>query len=109
MHFFNSLFLHRQFDPVVNLFDTKFSCFTFLPTWHHRLATFRLQYEDDYEYASLPYWVRALGLQGENFWSARAQNFKLLLVVVLVLQFEGRYSEKQNLSFLRKIKYAEAY
>jgi len=33
----------------------------------------------------------ALGLQGENFGSARAQYFKLVLVVVFVLQSEGRY------------------
>ena len=35
--------------------------------------------------------VCALGLEGENFRSARAQNLKLVLVVVLVLQSEGRY------------------
>ena len=39
---------------------------------------------------SLPYWACALGLKGENFRSVRAQNFKLVLVVVLVLQSEGR-------------------
>ena len=39
---------------------------------------------------SFPYWARALGLDGENFRSARAQNLKLVLVVVLVLQSEGR-------------------
>ena len=40
---------------------------------------------------SFPYRARALGLEGENFRSARAQNLKLVLVVVLVLQSEGRY------------------
>ena len=39
---------------------------------------------------SIPYWARALGLEGENFRSARAQNLKLVVVVVLVLQSEGR-------------------
>ena len=29
-------FLRRQFDPLVNLFDAKFSCFTFPPTRHQR-------------------------------------------------------------------------
>ena len=53
------------------------------------VATFRLEYEDDYEY-DFPYWARALGFDGENFRSARAQNLKLELVVVLVLQSEGR-------------------
>ena len=38
---------------------------------------------------SLLYWARALGLQAENFRFARAQNFRLVLV--LVLQSEGRY------------------
>ena len=28
---------------------------------------------------SLPYWARALGLQAENFWIVRAQNFRLIL------------------------------
>ena len=36
VHFFNSFFLRRQFDTVVNLFDAKFSCFTFPPTRHQR-------------------------------------------------------------------------
>ena len=40
---------------------------------------------------SFPHWARALGLEGENFRGARAQNLKLVLVVVLVLQSEGRY------------------
>ena len=80
VHF--SLFLRRQFDPLVNLFDTKFSCFTFLPTRHHRLATFRLQFEDDYEYTSLL----------TKGFDVRAQNLKLVHIVVLVLQSEGRYS-----------------
>ena len=39
---------------------------------------------------SFPYWANALGSEGENFRSARAQNLKLVLVVVLVLQSEGR-------------------
>ena len=39
---------------------------------------------------SFPYWACALGLEGENFGSARAQNLKLVLVVVLVLKSEGR-------------------
>ena len=39
---------------------------------------------------NFPYWARALGLEGENFWSARAQNVKLVRVVVLVLKSEGR-------------------
>jgi len=41
-------------------------------------------------YTSFPYLARALGLAGENFRSARAQNLKLVLVVVLVLKSEGR-------------------
>ena len=36
------------------------------------------------------FWARALSLNGENFRSVRAQNLKLVLVVVLVLQSEGR-------------------
>ena len=32
----------------------------------------------------------SLSLAGENFRSARAQNLKLVIVVVLVLQSEGR-------------------
>ena len=62
-----------------------------------RIATFRLQYEDDYEddyeydyEYEFPYWARALSLNGENYRSARAQNLKLVLVVVVVLQSEGR-------------------
>ena len=35
---------------------------------------------------------RALGLQGERSRSARAQNLKLVHIVDLVLQSEGRYS-----------------
>ena len=35
--------------------------------------------------------ARALGLESENFQSARAQNLKLVPVVVLVLQSEDRY------------------
>ena len=44
-----------------------------------------------YTSTSFPYWASALGLEGENFRSARAQNLKLVLVVVLVLQSEGSY------------------
>ena len=54
------------------------------------LATFRLQYEDDYEFEFSILSTR-FRLEGENFRSARAQNLKLVLVVVLVLQSEGRY------------------
>ena len=43
---------------------------------------------------SFPYWARALGLAGKHFRSARAQNLKLVLEVVLVLQYEGRYHGK---------------
>ena len=48
------------------------------------IATFRLEYEDE-----LPYWARALGSEGKSFRSVRAQSFKLVVVVVLVLQSEG--------------------
>jgi len=42
----------------------------------------------------------ALGLQGENFGSARAQYFKLVLVVVLVLESEGHHCvTKGKISF----------
>ena len=40
---------------------------------------------------SFPYWARASGLEGEIFRSARAQNLKLVLVVILVLQSKGRF------------------
>ena len=46
--------------------------------------------------ASFPYWARALGLAGENFRSARVQNLKLVLVVLLVLQSERRYWRPDN-------------
>ena len=58
------------------------------------VVTFRLQYEDDYEYRvtsmSLLYWAWALGLQAEHFRIAHAQNFRLVLVVVFILQSERR-------------------
>ena len=38
--FLYSLFLRWQFDPCqLFFFDTKFSCFTFPPTRHHRIFT----------------------------------------------------------------------
>ena len=54
-----------------------------------RIATFTLKYEDDYEY-ELSYWACSLGLPGENSRCVCAQYFKLLHLVVLVLQSEGR-------------------
>ena len=48
---------------------------------------------------SFPYWARALGLEGENFRSARAQNLKLVLVVVLVLQSKCCARFKSLLTF----------
>ena len=53
------------------------------------IATFRLQYEDGYEY-ELSVLSTHFRLAGENFRSARAQNLKFVLVVVLVFQSEGR-------------------
>ena len=40
---------------------------------------------------SFPYWTHTLGLEGDTFRSAHAQNLKLILVVVFVLQPEGHY------------------
>ena len=45
---------------------------------------------------SFPYWARALGLVGENFRSARAQNLKLELVFVLILQIGVHYLKVAN-------------
>ena len=52
-------------------------------------ATFRLEYEDDYEY-ELKYRARALRKFSLCKPKAHAQYGKLVLVVLLVLQSEGR-------------------
>ena len=62
--------------------DNKGGC---IVIW--KLATFRLQYEDDYKYEFSVLSNCALGLAGENVRSTCAQILKL----VLVLQSEGRY------------------
>ena len=54
------------------------------------LVTFRLECRDDYEY-ELKYWAHALRKFSPSKPKARAQYEKLVLVVVLVLQSEGRY------------------
>ena len=51
--------------------------------WRSLIATFRLEYEDDYEYE---FWARALRKFSPSKPKARAQYRKLVLVVVLVLQ-----------------------
>ena len=55
-----------------------------------KIATFRLEYEDDYEYEFSVLSTR-FRFGGENFRIARAQNLKIVLVVVLVLQSKGLY------------------
>ena len=50
----------------------------------------------------------ALGLEGDNFRSVRAQNLKLVLVVVLVLQSEGRYCLIRSLSYSTQSSCCEA-
>ena len=59
------------------------------------LATFRLQYEDDYEFTVLSTRFR-FGLR-------KFSNLKLELVVVLVLQSEGRYCypKDNTVTFMR--------
>ena len=67
------------------------------------VATFRLQYEDDYEYEFSVLSTR-FRLEGENFQSARAQNLKLVLVVFLELQSEGRQCHRPNHDLKERIQ-----
>ena len=57
------------------------------------LATFRLEYEDDYEYE---FKARALRKLSPCKRKVHAQYGKLVLVVVLVLQSEGRYCKQEK-------------
>ena len=61
-------------------------------------ATFRLQYENDYEYDFSVLSTRCR-FGGRKMSKCACSNLKLLLVVVLVLQSEVRYHHNENRSF----------
>ena len=62
---------------------TSRSCMSLVVNYQNTMATFRLEYEDDYKYE-----FTALSTR---FWLAGRKNFKLVLDAILVLQSEGRY------------------
>ena len=76
-------------------FSEQLSQFSRTDAWL-KLATFRLKYEDDYDYKFSVLKKKTLSSEGETFRSAHAQNVKFIHIVDLVLQSEGHYYCKQG-------------
>ena len=62
---------------------TSRSCMSLVVNYQNTLATFRLEYKDDYKYK--------FTVLSTRFWLAGQKNFKLVLNAIRVLQSEGRY------------------